>query len=414
MKIPVSKDTGFPTVSPSMLRKYGAGGFDLEEQEQPRGCPRQWKAHYIDRIRGPRNPVLEYGTIIHRAFQLMESEQLPPDEALEKAWADGDPVVVMDQTWFDEASEDVQRYMERETTPFQRYATLATELRLSSELYVDEDFGPIHMQGIVDRVSLDFDDPGLIHIGDWKTNRNPPSIEAIQRSFAAKTYVWLTYRNLRRLGIPADVVSRIDQPRVFFHLDAIKWREMDPVFYSDYDLERWHAWTVQLVKRILRDEDAEPVLNEGCPQCPVRDSCPKFLGLPALGGEVLADRPSVEWSQVSEEDRDRLAAWIKAANGMRLLLENAVKEMDARFKADAKAGPIITSTYTWAPETVFSNLVDAREVHKILGEEFYDLVKLSKAAIERAARGRPPAVAAELLETVTREATGTTVSRKDT
>jgi hypothetical protein len=414
MDIPKGK-SGYPTVSPTMLRRYGASGFDLQEEEVARGCPRQFKAFYVDRVVQDRSDVLDYGTIMHRAFQLMESESLNPEEALEKAWANGSYEIAMDPEWLAEAADDMARYMARETTPLGRYATLGTELRLSHELYVDEEFGPVWIQGIVDRISIDFDDPALIHIGDWKTVRQPPSIDDVRKSVQAKTYVWLAYQCLEEL-LPADVLAQIDQPRVFFHLDAIKWRELDAVYFSDDDLEKWREWAISLVRRILRDTEAKPRLNEGCPHCPVRDSCPEWLGLPLKAKDHADSKPDMpkDWTQVSEEDRDLLAAWLGMANTYRLLLEKAVKDIDNRFKADAKLGPVVTSTFTWSPTTKYDNEVDLRKLHSIIGDEFYDQFKGSQALVERIAKGRSPAVAADVLECCSRVPTGITIERKAT
>lgn len=396
MQIPVSEHTGLPTVSPSSLRKYGVGGFELDDQEQAQGCPRQWKARYVDKVVDDDTDQMTYGRIIHRALQLMEERGIGPEEALEIAWSE--TVLHLTPDYYAESLRDLRNYLDRPSTPLDRYGTLFTERRLWSTLYIDEEFGPTALQGIVDRCAVDFDDPSLIHFVDFKSNRYPPSIEQVRRAVQPKAYTWLGYRNA------ADLFPHTSSPRIVFHLDAIKWKELPPVLFSAADLEAWHAWTVAIVRKIWRDETAEPDINPGCARCPVRDTCPAYQSLPDLGRELLSVKP---------EQADELVRWRDRAAAARSVLDKAIKEIDGRFVADAEQlGMVEAGGYQWVRAAKWETVLDARRLHHLLGDEaFYDLVTATKARLEDLARTLDPSTAAQVLDCLRSEPNGTTVKK---
>jgi hypothetical protein len=393
MRIPAGPN-GLPTVSASQLRTYGAPGFELEEFEASRGCPRQYKARYIDKIvKRSTDDVLLDGGIIHKAFELLEQEPQSPEDALMKAWD-----IRLGDQWYAEALEDLRRYMDRPSNPRDRYYTLATEKHLTALLYVDEDFGPIYFQGYVDVISVDPDLPSLLHLVDYKTNRTPPSVDDIRKDAQGKAYCWLALQNADEL-LPGR-----ENVRVVFHLDAIKWSELPPVYFNEADLEAWHSWAVAVVRHILRDEAAEPVINPGCARCPVWDTCPAFLALPDLATELAAVKP---------DRRDELAKWWERANAARLLLENAAKATDDRFKVDAaREGEVRAGGYVWAPTVAYRQTPDIRRLHSLVGERIYDLCSVTKAKLNALAKELDPSLAEQVLGCIRDVPSGTKIERK--
>jgi hypothetical protein len=394
MRIPDGPN-GRPCVSVSQLRTYGAPGFDLDNFESARGCPRQYKARYVTKeAKRDDAGVLRYGTVIHKAFEVAEAETMSPEDALERVW---DPM--LGQEWFAEAVEDLRKYMERPAGVMGNYSVIASEAHLVAPLFTHEKYGPIDFQGYVDEVSLDARDPYLLHLRDFKTNRQPPSVMDVKRDAQGKGYTWLTLQNLDQLMPGSDP----DRVRVVFHLDAIKWAELPPVYFDAHDLDEWHAWMVAVVRAILDDEEAKPHVNPGCASCPVRDTCPAFQALPNGAADLLAVKP---------DDRDRLVAWRDRANAMRLLLKHAVDEADGRFVDDAKQlGGLTAGGYRWEPETVWETHVDTRGLHDLLGERFYDAVSPTKAALTRITAG-DPALQDAALALFRSVPAGTTIKRK--
>jgi hypothetical protein len=355
---------GFPTLSPTQLRTYGAGGFRLEEQESERGCPRQYKAKYVERrVPHQRSDAMDYGTMIHQVMWLMEAETIGPEEALERCFpADMDPA------FWTEAVNDLAAYMDRSGSPVDRMATVATEVELTALLYEDEEFGPIYMRGIIDWLGIDSEQPGVMHAVDYKTNRHPPKVEDVLGDVQLKTYDWLVRQNWTRW--------LSGTPQVVVHLDAIKYREIE-VRFTQQEIEAWHGWAVAVARRILRDETAEPVLNPHCGWCPVRDDCPAWLGMPDTAKALLERRPANDASLQQRYE------WRKVANALRILLEKSVEEIDNAIKHKALAdGMVVIGDQKWERTDDWGTEIDMIALHRVLGGRFYEIVTTSKKKIE--------------------------------
>lgn len=392
MQIPIGA-SGFPTVSATQLRTYGAGGFRLIVHEEQRGCPRQWKAKYVERRveAGDRSYALRYGSLVHAVLYVMEEEGLDPEEALDRCFpADAEPEM------FAEARKDLQAYMERRAMPRDRFATLGVELDLSAELYVDEVFGPIWYRGIVDWLGLDPEYPDVLHAVDYKTNRTPPHDGDVKGDVQLKGYDWLVRQMMFRYG----------GRRVVMHLDAVKWREVE-VFYSDQEIEEWHAWAVAVVRKILRDEEAKPRLNPGCDWCPVKNDCPAYDTLPEQAQIVLGQAPD------TLNDREYALNWRDRANGYRLLLEKAVKTIDASFQQTAREKGVLTvGDWRWTLEPEWGDVIDMRALHAAVGDRFYDMVSVTKKAIEQVSLSLGTDGLAAMNAAISRVPIGTKVAKK--
>ena len=199
---PGSPAEDFPTLYPSRLKAYGvAPMFD-----QVRGCPALYKARYvtcscghprdqhyddgpggagagclvddtgddgrtlcpcpgwhssIERISEHGSP-LEFGGAVHEALFHMEQHGTGPDEALRETWP---PALGLDR--WREASDLLEKYLER-GGPMARYATLAVEVELFAELFVDDDFGPVWFGGILDWLGVDTNLTHQLHLSDYK------------------------------------------------------------------------------------------------------------------------------------------------------------------------------------------------------------------------------------------------------
>lgn len=366
MRIPNASEgrsAGQPTVSPSQFRTYGAGGFMLDEQETNRGCPRRYKAKYVDRVVEDESSYpLEYGTMFHRIMELME-EGKTPEEALMEAFP-----VTADPEMIAEARADLDRYLQRPNSPLDLYATLDTEVMLAAPLYEDEEHGTIWIRGQIDRLAVDVETPGVVHVIDYKSNRFPPSIEAVRGDVQLKTYDYLVRQNAEALGLPKNL-------RVVVHLDATKWREVQ-VAYTAEDIENWRIWAEAVARTILRDDEARPVINPGCDWCPVQDTCPAFQGLP----EVAAKLAEAEGTITDPETRLR---WRNRANEIRLLLEKKVKRIDAEFEDKAlDEGGMVVGDFQWQVIPKYVDDIDARRLHKAMGNEFYDVINVVKGRVK--------------------------------
>lgn len=394
MQIPDGPN-GFPTVSATQLRTYGAGGFRLAEQEDAKGCPRLYKAKYVEkRVGDDRGWNLRYGAMVHHALYLMEEEAIGPEEALDRAFpADMTPED------YKEALADLTQYLERGSSPTDRFGTVAVEVELDALLYEDEDYGPIYYRGILDWLGIDVEDPSVLHFVDYKTNRTPPAVSDVLGDVQLKGYHYLIAANWSRF-------MQTDHPRIVTHLDAIKWREVSARF-DEVDMDAWHAWVVAVVRRILRDDEANPRLNPGCAWCPVKADCPKWEELPQTAEEIRAGRPK-------GADVDTTLRWRDRANAVRLLLEKAVKEIDLDMQDQTRAlGGMTTKEYEFTLEPDWQEQQDVRALHRVLGSDvFYRIVTISKKALKAATADAEPSMLAQVQQALRREPVGTKVVKK--
>lgn len=392
MKIPAGP-SGYPTLSPTQLRAYGAGGFRLSEQELPRGCPRQYKAKYVEKRVPPQSSYeLDHGRYVHLALYLMEEQGLTPDEALVAALPAGST-----PESFAEARSDIDAYMERGASPTDRFATLGVELDLDAELYVDEEFGPVRIRAIIDWIGTDPDEPGVLHVVDYKTNRAPVSTADVRGDVQLKIQHFVAAQWARSIGI--------ENPRIVMHLDLIKFREVEAVF-TEADIAAFRDWAEAVARAILRDGEALPVLNPNCDLCPVRGDCPAYEGLPAAAQGMLTGLAGIT------DDRERMA-WRESANKVRLLLDKAVKAIDAEFKARAMTdGVVPLGPVEFARVEDWTEQVDLVSLHQAMGPAFYDVVSTTRNKVAARTEEWDPADRAAALAQFNRAPVGYTVTRR--
>ena len=391
MKIPVSSKNEHSTLSTTQLRAYGAGDFSMELAETERGCPRQYKARYVDKVvKDERGFPLVYGSYVHEVLFRMEEEQIDMEDALIRHLPPE-----LGPEHMKEARDDIVAYMERGSSPMDLYGTVAVEQDLHALLYVDEEFGPVYFRGIIDWMGVDLDNPMVLHFVDYKTNRTPPSRRDVQADIQLKGYHWLVKQHAEQYGAKAVVA----------HLDAIKWFDVE-VRFTDAEIEEWHAWCIAVARRILRDEEAKPRVNPSCNWCPVKADCPAFKALPQIGQSMLGLAPEggdeAEWLR-----------WRDNANRVKLLLGKEITAVDERLKGIAlrNGGAEIGDT-RFEVVTDWKDEIDLRRLHDVLGDGFYDVVRSSKSAVESAAKDFEPHMLARVRKCIERVPVGAKVVKK--
>lgn len=393
MQVP-RDEKGRPRFSVSQFRTYGATEALMDELEDPRGCPRLYRRKYVDKDvpGGVRPSYLTLGTVLHNALHVMERDSVSPEEALEVSWS---PRLDLSH-WLD-AVQTLGSYLAR-GGPMSVYSTLAYEIDLSAELYVDEDFGPVMFRGILDWLGLDSSDDGLIHGVDYKNRSAPPKREQCRKDIQLKAYNWL----LLQPGVWRRWMST--QPRITMHLDALKYRDV-AVHFNNADMEEFHAWAIAVARKILRDEDGEPSLNDGCGVCPVNHDCPKWLGLPGTAESVALRRtgqtPAEVWAQR------------KALAKVQKLVNTAVKDCDTRLRQLVEqAGVLEFADQRWNVDIGWEDDVDWESLQRHLGPVFWQVISTSRAAIERATKGMDESTRAMALACISRQPAGETIKKE--
>jgi CRISPR/Cas system-associated exonuclease Cas4 (RecB family) len=398
MQIPDGPN-GFPTLSASQFRTYGTGGFLLEFNEEPKGCPRKYHSKYVLKEKYPEefSYPLVYGGMFHRVMHLMEEPGLTPDEAIAEAFEPEYP-----QEMWTELREDIDRYMARGSAPSDVYATLAVEVELTALLYTDEEYGPIWYRGFLDWVGLDPENPRVIHSVDYKTNRQPAKRDDLLGDVQLRSYDWLVTEC-------AEEMWGIASPRVVTHLDVVKFNDVD-VAYSRADIEDWHSWAVAMARKILRDDTHEPILNTMCASCPIRETCPAFLGMPTLAGELAGVLTKPEGLQ----DPVKKLEWRDRANSMRLTLEKAVKSIDEEFKSLAEQkGGLRVGDQQWVQKSDWGTVVDIRKLANMLGEDFWKIASVSQTAVKGLIKGWPESTKSQIMALYRKEPAGSKIVREN-
>lgn len=392
--VPTDKE-GRPRFSISQFRTYGAADVVMEEQEDPRGCPRQYHRKYVlhNVPRDIRPAPLALGSLFHDVLHTMERDNTGPEEALEACWPARMPPRDMARV-----KEVLLKYLDR-GGPMNRYGTLDHELDLTVELYVDDVFGPVMFRSIIDWVGIDLADQALLHIVDYKSNQQPPKAEALRGDIQLMSQDWVVHRD--------EVWNRWlrGQPkRTVMHLDAIRWRDI-PIRYSPGQLEEWHVWAVTVARKILRDTDWKPSLNPGCPWCPVQFDCPKWLDLPGTAETVAMRRtgetPDDVFLQLSE---------LKRVKG---LVDKAVKVATDKLEDLAKVRKVLqVGDEVWSVDKDWETEVDWPRLYELLGDDLWPHLSGSRALVERAVAHLDPSDRARALALVERVPAGTRIKKE--
>lgn len=377
---------GKPTLSTSRIRSYGAAGMTMDDQEAVAGCPRLYKARWVDRsVPDTRAENLIYGSAVHDALYRMEAEPIGPDEALARAWPSE-----LGPERLAEAKRDLERYLER-GGPSTKYATLGVEVDLYAPLYDDPEFGEVWYSGRIDHLGVDLEDTSTLHVTDYKTNRFPPSRDAVKNDVQMQAYSWLTLRNAER-WLPGKA-------NVVVHYDPIKWYEIE-WRYDDETLAVWHEWASAIARRILRDDRATPRVNPGCGWCPVKLNCPAY--------KKLSGPP--EMLDVGVSSIDELVRWREKAAETRKVLDAGIRSADTAIEAYvANRGPVDVDGTMLELDSAWTSVVDTREAHRLLGQTFYDIAKLTKSAVEE--RVHDPGLREAVLKLWQRMPSGTRLKR---
>lgn len=363
----------------SHVARYGGGAFELIVGYDEPGCPRAFYLTYEK----PRPDVgavpLSRGSAIHGALELMESEMISPDEALSRVWPpELGPARYM---------ESVKMILEWLTKPDDGTHTIASEIELTAPLYTDDDFGPVLIGGRIDRLAVTMDDPRTLFVDDYKSDAAPPSNAELEQWFQGYFYAELARHNAYRW------IGEAYLPRIVGRYVALRHYTLERL-YPKEEGEMFLAWAQSIARRILRDEDPQPVLNPGCHRCNFRMDCPAWLKLPEEGVTFL--------EKINTTTLEKQMAARPEANKIKNRLGHFVKGIDDLARDRLDIGDAVTSHGVKVSRDTRSQdrIRSIREAHELMGDEFYDRITLSKKAIEEYGRDFPEHAgkAKELLE----------------
>jgi hypothetical protein len=389
---------GYPQVSISQYRRYGAVDLLGTNAEEVRGCPRAYALTYGH----GETPELvtrpsELGTVLHSALHLMETDAIGPEDALGRVWS---PSLTMPD--YADAVEILLGYLDR-GGPLNRYATIATELDVTFELYVDDDFGPVHFRGIIDNVSIDPNDENetVARVIDHKSAARPVERESLRGDVQLLGYDWLIRQWwAQKYGTPPD--------RVVCYLDLLRYRDLAHE-YSKGERDLWHAWACAMARTMLRDTAPAPILNDGCTWCAVRFGCPAWQALPDVGESMRV--------RMSGRTPRQLAETYPRASMVSKLLKKQVDDLRGALDQETHAAKTLRiGEQIWTSEEATKVTVDPVAVADLLlpdhEAEFRLALNGSGESLKRAGATLDPSLRDDLLNCASRAPAGKKVSRK--
>ena len=359
----------FKTLSNSQITKFGSGGLELVAGEGHAGCPKLYKAQYIDKIvPQPISYPLSFGIMMHDALYLLEKEDLTPEEALQKAW---DPKLT--QKDFAEALDDLRNVIERGGV-LPNLHTINVEQRIKKLLYVDEEYGEIYYQGILDWIGIG-EQEDVLYFADYKTDRAPWSQADAQNWVQGKSYAWLLqeseYLEKELPGVTNPIIVGLVELTKFYTLQ---------VTYTEEEIEAWRSWAEATARKILREKDFAPKLNKGCNWCPIKNDCEAWLGLPEHGNTLLE-----KLSNTPLESRIDL---IDESKETKKKLDKLIKDTEEEvYEKVAAEGAQQIGKYDFKLEaSLSSKVVDLANLHTSMGDKFYEMCNFTIGNLKKWAK----------------------------
>lgn len=239
-------------------------------------CALAFRLSAIDRLPEIKSLPAARGTVVHRALQLLFSEEPPgsrgPDVAMAKLRRavpeilDGPEYATMalggDEraALADDAGRLLANYYKLEDPDEVR--VIGTELRLSAPL------GTLRLSGIIDRLDLDAD--GALVVTDYKTGRAPSESYQQSKLGGVHFYAFLCEQVLGRRPVRVQLL----------HLGEPMTISTSPSDQSIRGLRQQTSAIWTAVERACRTEDFRPKPGFACSWCSFQDYCP------AMGGDL--------------------------------------------------------------------------------------------------------------------------------
>lgn len=238
-----------------------------------KGCPRQYRYRYVDRIKRDAQSVEAFvGSCVHAAFEalyesLLHGKTPSLEETLrvfEKGWEKGwsDKVVIRDaqfspEDWRKVGQDCVLAYYEAKK-PFDQDKTVAVERRMGFPLEAAGE--ECRIEGFIDRLALAPD--GAFEIHDYKTGRTLPAQAGLDADWQLPIYeiavrhAWPDTKTVRLVWHYVRHGKTLASSRRPEELEALKGE------------------IAGLIETIRQDHEFVPRKSPLCDWCDYRDICP--------------------------------------------------------------------------------------------------------------------------------------------
>lgn len=323
-----------------------------------------------------------YGSAVHEVLRLIE-EGFKPDKAIQKAWNEYGRS--LDPGDLDLLREDIATYELRDF-PGTRTVLLEEEIRVP---LFEHNGVQIFFRARIDRLYERIDRPGqFVHV-DYKSSKWPKSQAEIDDDLQMWSYNWSVHEYFAECDGLSQWYDQLSAGQI-------------PTRKSDDQRRQIREWLIAQVTAILEDEEWQPdellkhSFNEWCPWCPIMESCPVIADLTTYAATRIAvlapERPKLKADGTAGKRKEAVpldpgrieeyTAELQKAKRAGQVLDRFVGQVNGilrtmphddrqalGFKLRGKSSP------TWTPEA-------ARQLHERFGEQFYELVKVTRTALE--------------------------------
>jgi hypothetical protein len=342
---------------------------------QYRDCPRRFAFGMRRHTEAGEHPEAQststaYGSAVHEAIAYAEAQQASDEEAVQRAfdlyakWLEPEDL--------ERLRADLNTYRERD---YIGVRTVAVEEELRMPLF-EHNGETIYLRTRIDRLYQRLDNPGVfVHI-DYKSSRWPKSAADIH----SDTQLWITNAIVHYVYPECETLAQVYDQLNFGQLPTRKNDEQRALICD---------WATHQIKAILDDEELAPKKNAWCAWCPIMNDCPIVKDYTAYAlAEIAALAPEHKQGRktVVDLDPDMYETYVESLDEVgraRKVLERyeeAVRDVlrdmpsSRRERMGYELGGRTKTNFP--PEAL-------RAAHEVLGDEFYDVVSLTKSALER-------------------------------
>ncbi len=327
---------------------------------------------------GSTNWTNAYGSAIHEAIHVVETTGCTNEEAVDKVWPEF--ATYLDPEHLQLLHEDLNTY--RRETPF-GYELIAAEVDRRVPLFVHEGH-QIYYRFKIDALYRLATDHTQFLLRDYKSSAWEKTQKEVDTDIQMWSYNWAIFELYPEC---LSLIQRYEQLK-FGTRTTSKNAEQR---------EQMRQWLIKTVKFIIEDEDPKPKQNQWCPYCPLVVTCSETVratdywkGMLAVmapmtqEGRKLKVEFAAEGAELEEVMRLTLPKMIrtqKHLNAAEKALKGLIQKLPSSERQRLGWRMRDRKTRTMPPDGL-------REVHRALGDAFYECVTFSKSAAE-AVVGKP-------------------------
>jgi hypothetical protein len=339
------------------------------------------------------NWTTAYGSCVHEAIHLVTKEGLSNDAAIDQVWPEF--AAFLDPGDLALLHEDLDAL--RADTPL-GWELVASEAEMKVPLFVHEG-RQIYFRFRLDQLWRRIDEPTVFMEKDFKSSKHRKTQEEVDKDVKCWAYNWAVHELFPETQSLLQIYCQLR----FGDLNTSKNAEQR---------KQVKAWLIKTAKAVLADEKLDPKLNQWCPWCQLVADCDvtKRAGnywkerLAVLAPRVKEGRKTViqlpEGKDLERMIRETLPVMVQSRKQIEAA-EKALKVLigDLPLEKREELGWRLADrkSNTFSPEAL-------RIIHEALGARFYEVITLSKTAVDvvvgKPTKGEPLPPVLQVIENV--------------